>query len=604
MADHVIETRLRLRYATYTQWLNSEVILAPGEAAVAIFRYSNNLGYSDSEPENTPPAVGLKIGDGEHYFTELPWVQGIAADVYAWAKAENKPTYTANEISGLAEYINQHGSGGGGGGGSSTTGGYRIIYDSATSKYILQQYNESTGEWENTDSNIDLASILNRIDTIERWANGAHTRLGNIEMPLAEYIYEEVVNYMNTLDYNDTSVTHQFVTSVTQTNGKISVTRSALSASDITSGTLSVERGGTGLTRVEDDEVLVGTDDGTITTKKFVTEMDGSPRSAFATVGAIRDFVNEKTEGLTGAMHFIGESTVPITENSRVDPQILDYVFRNAQPGDVILANNAQEYVWTGSSWRLLGDEGSYAIKGSIRNADIAENADIDPAKISGLTDALDSKVDKVEGKQLSTNDYTTEEKEKLAEIESGAQVNLIEHLIVNDVEARPNGEKIINLTIPVLTEEQINKINAAEENVIEHIFVNNVEANPTTINQLPKSVAINFIPYTQEEKDKLNNIEPEAQVNKVETISFNGGEPISPTNKNIDITIDASALHLTTLEGARYPSGNNSYVDIDKDQTGKILELSKVAATGNIDDLVQTTNYVIFNCGSSTEVI
>jgi len=106
MADHVIETRLRLRYATYTQWLNSEVILAPGEAAVAIFRYSNNLGYSDSEPENTPPAVGLKIGDGEHYFTELPWVQGIAADVYAWAKAENKPTYTANEISGLAEYIN------------------------------------------------------------------------------------------------------------------------------------------------------------------------------------------------------------------------------------------------------------------------------------------------------------------------------------------------------------------------------------------------------------------------------------------------------------------------------------------------------------------
>ena len=296
MADHVIETRLRLRYATYTQWLNSEVILAPGEAAVAIFRYSNTLESSDSQPANTPPAVGLKIGDGEHYFIELPWVQGIAADVYAWAKAENKPTYAADEISGLAEYINQHGSGGGGSGGSSATGGYRIIYDSATSKYILQQYNESTGEWENTDSNIDLASILNRIDTIERWANGAHTRLGNIELPLAEYIYEEVINYMNTVDYNDISADHQFVTSVTQTNGKISVTRSVLSAADITTGTLGVEHGGTGLTRVEDDEVLVGTDDGTITTKKFVTEMEGSPRSAFATVGAIRDFINEKTE--------------------------------------------------------------------------------------------------------------------------------------------------------------------------------------------------------------------------------------------------------------------------------------------------------------------
>lgn len=604
MADHVIETRLLLRYATYSQWLNSEVILAPGEAAVAIFRYSHNLGYSDSEPENTPPAVGLKIGDGEHYFNELPWVQGIAADVYAWAKEENKPTYSANEIEGLAEYINQHGSGGGGGGGSSA-GGYRIVYDSATSKYILQQYNESTGEWENTDSNIDLASILNRIDTIERWANGARTRLGNIEMPLAEYIYEEVINYMNTLDYNDISVDHQFVTSVTQRDGKISVTRSALSASDITTGVLSVERGGTGITHLEDDDVLIGTEDGTITTKKFVTDMDGASRAAFATVGAIKDFVNEKTEGLTGAMHFIGESTVPITENSRVDPQILDYNFRNAQPGDVILANNAQEYVWTGSSWRLLGDEGSYAIKGSIRNADIAENANIDQAKIDGLTDALDSKVDKVEGKQLSTNDYTNEEKDKLSDIESGAQVNLIEHLIVNDVEARPNGEKTINLTIPVLTEEQINKINAAEANVIEHIFVNGAEVNPSTINLQPKSVNIAHV-MTEQEVEKLTNIEEGAQVNKVETISFNGGDPIAANaeTKNIDITIDASALHLTVLEGARYPTGNNSYTSIDKDQTGKILELSKVAATGNIDDLVQTTSYIILNCGSSTEVI
>jgi len=38
--------------------------------------------------------------------------------------------------------------------------------------------------------------------------------------------------------------------------------------------------------------------------------------------------------------------------------------------------------------------------------------------------DALDGKVDKVTGKGLSTNDYTTAEKDKLAGIETGAQVN------------------------------------------------------------------------------------------------------------------------------------------------------------------------------------
>ena len=106
----------------------------------------------------------------------------------------------------------------------------------------------------------------------------------------------------------------------------------------------------------------------------------------------------------------------------------------------------------------------------------------------------------------------------------------------------------------------------------------------------------------TEQEVEKLTNIEAGAQVNKVETISFNGGEPITANTatKNIDITIDASALHLTVLEGARYPSGNNSYTSIEKDSTGKILELSKVAATGNIDDLVQTTSYIILNCGSN----
>jgi len=49
-------------------------------------------------PENTPPAIGIKIGDGKRYFYQLPWVQAVAADVFRWAKAANKPTYTAQEI--------------------------------------------------------------------------------------------------------------------------------------------------------------------------------------------------------------------------------------------------------------------------------------------------------------------------------------------------------------------------------------------------------------------------------------------------------------------------------------------------------------------------
>ena len=486
MADNILETRILLRYATFSQWMNSEVILLQGEIAVAAFPRASTLLNTGDIPENTPPAIGLKIGDGTHYFDELPWVQGIAADVYSWAKTADKPVYAATEITGLTEFINSV-SGGGAGGGGSAAAVYRIVFNQTSNKYVLQYYDAENNDWVDTGSEINLADIYTRISTIERWANGANTRLGNIELPLSEYVYEEVLNYMSRVNYNDPNATeHQFVTSVTQNNGQISVVRSIISANDITSGIFPTSRGGTGLTFVEDDEVLIGSESGEITVRKFVTEIDNN-RNAFATVGAIKDYVEEMTAGITGAMHFIGEATVVIAQsNSHVDPQISGYNFRDATPGDVILANNAQEFVWTGETWRLLGDEGSYAIKGSITNSDIAENAEIAQSKIAGLIDDLSNKVTIIEGKTLTSNDFTDDYKEKLDNLDPNAQENVIEHIFINGSEVNPetvNGtEKSINLIIPVFTPEDLERLATAEANVIENIFINDSQ-DPLTKN-------------------------------------------------------------------------------------------------------------------------
>lgn len=51
-------------------------------------------------------------------------------------------------------------------------------------------------------------------------------------------------------------------------------------------------------------------------------------------------------------------------------------------------------------------------------------DAVVDPTSQKNLTDILSGKVDAVSGKGLSTNDYTTTEKNKLAGIASGAEVN------------------------------------------------------------------------------------------------------------------------------------------------------------------------------------
>lgn len=588
MAQKRLPTQILLRYDTYTRWMNSEVILKPGEMAIAVMSHLPKENPYDLSP------VGIKVGDGLSYFDELPWVQAAAADVYSWAKESEKPHYEATEIIGLADYINSVISSGGGSGVSGSD--YRLTWDSNLQRYILQYYDATTQTWINTTSIIDLNSIYNRINTIERWANGAQTQLGNIQDPLIYLIADGVLEELDRINVEDEAIAGSYVTAVNQEGGLIQVTRSPINMSTITTGQLSVDHGGTGLATIPEDSVLIGNSTDPLITKPLVTEIENN-RNSIPTTGAIIDYVTTATAALENTMHYIGEATVeiPITNNSRVNPSIAGYNFNNAQPGDVV-TYDAKEFMWTGGEWRLLGDEENYAVKGEITDADINENAAIAQYKINGLEDDLENKVDKEEGKQLSSNDYTDEEQQKLQSIESGAQVNIIEHIFVNSEEQEPrtiDGEpKSINLQIPVLTEDILSRISVADENVIEHIFVNGAEVLPTTIDQQPKSVNIAFV-LTQQEKTKLQNIQEYAQVNSIESLLVNNTEYFPNNEKQVVFNL---------LAGAKYLD-NGIYNNISIDNYS--LVLSKVAATGDIDDLIQTNNtYVLIDCGTSTTVI
>lgn len=77
--------------------------------------------------------------------------------------------------------------------------------------------------------------------------------------------------------------------------------------------------------------------------------------------------------------------------------------------------------VWTEDGWDALsGSFDTTAIEGSIQ--EVADNlAGVEETLNSNITQLQTQKVDKVEGKGLSTNDYTTPEKNKLAAIEAEA---------------------------------------------------------------------------------------------------------------------------------------------------------------------------------------
>ena len=91
---NVLNTRIKLRYASYAEWQESTVTLLPGEVALCYVEANN------SEIKNTAPTVLFKVGDGSHTFSGLKWASARAADVYDWAKASENPSYTKEEADG------------------------------------------------------------------------------------------------------------------------------------------------------------------------------------------------------------------------------------------------------------------------------------------------------------------------------------------------------------------------------------------------------------------------------------------------------------------------------------------------------------------------
>lgn len=92
-----INTRIRLKYDNFNNWTSNNPILLAGEIAVVVVPAEQNEGLQTQKP-----AVLFKVGDGTNHFNDLPWSSALAGDVYAWAKAATKPSYTHSEVGAAA----------------------------------------------------------------------------------------------------------------------------------------------------------------------------------------------------------------------------------------------------------------------------------------------------------------------------------------------------------------------------------------------------------------------------------------------------------------------------------------------------------------------
>ena len=115
---------------------------------------------------------------------------------------------------------------------------------------------------------------------------------------------------------------------------------------------------------------------------------------------------------------------------------------RQLKIGDGTTAWNSLPYYrgfYTAEMQAKLDGIETGAEKNIIKSASIKKGSSsavpISPDANGNINIDVSDKVDKVSGKGLSTNDYTTAEKNKLEGIEAGSQENVIEKIYVNDIE-------------------------------------------------------------------------------------------------------------------------------------------------------------------------
>ena len=103
--------------------------------------------------------------------------------------------------------------------------------------------------------------------------------------------------------------------------------------------------------------------------EQIITSGEGAnnTNSTIPTTLALTTWLEAQIQGLTGAMHFAGV-TDPEDGDTFDERVAALYGAESPEAGDIVI-DGTKEYVYDGSAWKELGDEGTYATKAELETA-------------------------------------------------------------------------------------------------------------------------------------------------------------------------------------------------------------------------------------------
>ena len=412
MANKTFNTRICMKNDTYAQWVEKNPVLLKGEIAVVVIP-------ADTGAVQGEPVTLFKVGDGTKKFSQLDFIGAKAADVYSWAKAANKPEYQAAEIKGLADYIS--------GEIQDTDTQYKIEADAGNARKFYLYSKSLNGSWGTTP-----VSTIEIPETVYTLATGSAN--GTVSFNGSDVAVKGLGSaaYTNADAYDASgSADAALASAKTYADGKDAAIAAAKKAGDDAQADVDALEGKVGT--VPDDKTVV----------QMISEAQAA---ATYDDTALKNRVSA-TETAIDTLNGTGAGSVK--------KQVADAV-----AGIVADAPEAYDTLKEISDWITDHADDASAMntqinanKSAIEKLNGSNTSDGSVAKaVKDAQDALqaniNTKVDKVSGKGLSTNDYTTAEKNKLSGIAEGAQVNVIETVKVNGVALTPSS-KAVNVSVP-----------------------------------------------------------------------------------------------------------------------------------------------------------